>query len=388
MNRLHLTFIITVSIVVGGVIGAEISPWLGSLLCAAVIIIYGYYKRDVLYQQDDDADSEAEVEDNLVNGASVLEGIGGHFYERLQETLENLDNLENIQKDASSTLTSAFHSLHRILSTQKSSIETLLYEVSSEERDDDQMQKRMARFANNTSRVLTQFVETTVKMSSEAMGLVEYVEEISSAMPDVIKALKDIDGIAAQTNLLALNAAIEAARAGESGRGFAVVAEEVRSLSKRSAEFSDAIQKKLHHIAEAFERLKVQVGDVASQDMSYVIGAKKEVESTIRALVDKAERDRQIAHEIESSAETLESSVNDAIRALQFEDMSLQNIQYSAEGLQQLVPLTQSLKGMGKGNAPLSTLEQALSRFEEKAAARRNNPVSAESIGSGEIELF
>jgi methyl-accepting chemotaxis protein len=65
---------------------------------------------------------------------------------------------------------------------------------------------------------------------SEAMASIE------SSGQKVAKIARAIDELSFQTQLLALNAAVEAARAGELGQGFAVVAEEVRSLSRRSAE--------------------------------------------------------------------------------------------------------------------------------------------------------
>lgn len=59
---------------------------------------------------------------------------------------------------------------------------------------------------------------------------------LNQAADNIQEITSLIQNVADQTNLLALNAAIEAARAGEHGRGFAVVAEEVRALSKKTAQ--------------------------------------------------------------------------------------------------------------------------------------------------------
>ena len=72
-------------------------------------------------------------------------------------------------------------------------------------------------------------IQTAIRASSEAIGLMHNYSEQIGNIVDVIKDLAE------QTNLLALNATIEAARAGEYGRGFAVVADEVRHLAEKSA---------------------------------------------------------------------------------------------------------------------------------------------------------
>ncbi len=100
---------------------------------------------------------------------------------------------------------------------------------------------------------------------------VEVIEEVSSGIQtlsastgNVERIIGVIAEIAEQTNLLALNAAIEAARAGEHGRGFAVVADEVRQLSRRTAESTVEIRQWVTELRGSVDSIEARLGGMRS----------------------------------------------------------------------------------------------------------------------------
>ncbi|WP_440132268.1 methyl-accepting chemotaxis protein [Alkalimonas delamerensis] len=218
------------------------------------------------------------------------------------------------------------------------------------------------------------------------MGLVEQVDKINASVPDVLKALQDIDQIASQTNLLALNAAIEAARAGEAGRGFAVVADEVRSLSTRSAGFSEQIQKRLRLMAEQIQSLTKDIGEVAAQDVSYVMDAKKSVQHAMQQLVEKAGQDHIHAQHLSENTEVLQHTLHKAIRGLQFGDINSQNLTYTAESMHFI---KQQLLELQRCDIAFTTADFA-KQLDHVHAYRqtRSNPVSSTSVEGGDVDLF
>lgn len=368
-------------LVLGMLVSVVWQGWVGVLVVFAAMLPQ-WWPSSAPSPSPDPSTSPPDTEDSR----NIMGELGEVLEARLRETQQGLDSVERIQADASSTLQNSFSDIQRLLNDQIEQLNDLMYAGASSESDSNSGMK-MEQFVEETSQTLNRFVEITVQMSSDAMGLVEHVDSVAQAMPAVMKAMQDIDGIADQTNLLALNAAIEAARAGENGRGFAVVAEEVRTLSKRSAEFSKDIQGRLKGMESSFEGLRNEVGSVASQDMTFVMYAKKNVQNTIEMLVNKSDKDREIAARVEKQAQQLDQNLNEAIRALQFEDMARQTIHFTREGIDALNPLTRSLETSTNETAR-KALVQALEQYHAALTSRDKNPVSASSMQSGGVDLF
>jgi methyl-accepting chemotaxis protein len=357
--------------------------WLGILFCVAVL---GYW----LHLKDADLNEALTMLSRNTQDHAVPDALASSSREinsALEELTSDMHSLIGVQTDAVATLTRAFSGIQVLLDKQQDEIKQLLYETESGSAHTKNIGVRMNQFAASISATLNRFVKTTVTMSAASMGLVEKVTKIADQMPGVMKALEDIDHIAAQTNLLALNAAIEAARAGESGRGFAVVADEVRALSTRSAGFSNAIQGQLGNINEAITILSEEVGAVASQDMTYVLDARGEVEGAVQELINKADADQRVAADLRELSAELVLLVHDAMRGLQYGDMATQSINHDISVMQALTELVRVL-GKHVNDANFSQrLNTALTDFKQKRH-EKVNPVSAASMQSGEIELF
>lgn len=347
-------------------------------------IVASVYFLNKPLEQGQVIDDTKEIQDTAsLRSFEHVNAVKREFVPALNECERNLSDILSTQDDAVDTLSSSFSALQELVQVQSETIQKLIRTDCSEE---ELYSERMRLFADNTATTLDKFIQSTIEMSASSMELLERVTEIYSSVPQVMKALKDIDSIADQTNLLALNAAIEAARAGEHGRGFAVVADEVRSLSNRSSEFSDAIQAKLKSMTQQIEELTKEVGDLASYDVSYVIDAKREINQALLSIISKAESDSNVTSGLEETAQQLSHSLDTAIRGLQFGDINGQNIQFT---MRSIIFIKEHIEHLSFDNADTiaSELHEYLETMKSRKADSRN-PVSATSMVAGDVDLF
>ena len=324
---------------------------------------------------------------SLTNLQRDYRQVGETIAEVVSESMDDLGSLSSMQSDALITLGEAFSRFKFSLDEQQGLVEMLLYGDQKEAASESH--KGISGFAEDMLKTLNSFVSSSVQTSADLMEMLERVSELFEGMPELMKVLGDIDSIADQTNLLALNAAIEAARAGEYGRGFAVVADEVRALSARSSEFSNAIQISLNSMNKRIEKLVLDVSKVASQDVSFILTAKKEVEIAIDLLIAKSNNDQLVTQQLEVLSVDLGAALNDAMRAMQFDDMSSQTIQHTKAEQSYLLLLVEALKtGADDPREFHKALHERMEEFRSARLQRKSNPVSSSSMVSGDIDLF
>ncbi len=309
-----------------------------------------------------------------------------------------LGQVKTVVGDAVETMSDSFHGVNKLATEQASMIYGLLSSLDGSGGKKEQGgQMTFQRFAAETDKVLGFFVEHILAVSKQSMAMVNVINDVDEHMRKIEKLLSDVQEIADQTNLLALNAAIEAARAGEAGRGFAVVADEVRNLSRNSDKFSEEIRVVVNSSKNNIEQARQMIETMASKDMNIAISSKANVDEMMGEV---AEINKSIAaslSQVSSLTGQIEDNVGNAVRALQFEDMTRQLVDYIQANTQHFQALTDEMRvGLGflqTGDAlswirELRSGTRRLQEMQRQWRATEQKAVSQESMAEGEIELF
>ncbi|WP_206852402.1 methyl-accepting chemotaxis protein [Marinobacter nauticus] len=238
-------------------------------------------------------------------------------------------------------------------------------------------------------RELQSVVNSLKEALRERDGLLEQINGLDTFVDELDEMAREVATIAGQTNLLALNAAIEAARAGEHGRGFAVVADEVRKLSRLSAETGERIGTKVRYIGEGI-RAAVNAAQVSRSRDNQAVGTS---EQTIQqVLMEFRGLGSQLLESSESLRRTnigIRSDVEDALIQLQFQDRTSQILSHVCSSIEGVASRVRS------GDADALNMNDVMAEMEASYAmedqrinhgsGKQKRPVAAEA---GDITFF
>jgi methyl-accepting chemotaxis protein len=239
-------------------------------------------------------------------------------------------------------------------------------------------------FASEVGQQMDAFVQLLVGISTQSLKVVHQIDDMGVQMDSIFALLGDVRGLSEQTNLLALNASIEAARAGDAGRGFAVVADEVRKLSLRSAGMNEQIVQRIHDAKAAIARVSDTVGEMASKDLSSTLNSKERSQQLLDQVSALNETLAVSLGEMSQVSSQVSVTVADAVRALQFEDISTQALGTAQRHCQRLDELCALTTADAAPQAISAALDDLAGRWREAG----HKAVTQQSMDSGSVELF
>ncbi|MDP2751185.1 MAG: methyl-accepting chemotaxis protein [Rhodocyclaceae bacterium] len=331
-----------------------------------------------------------EISPIILETRQLLETCAQKTQEQLTEIRGELEGTRLQLSSAIDGLTTSFQSMGVLTTEQR---ETAMSVIAGDSEDgalsfDD--------FVTNTSTVMTKVVDNVIGNSKLGMELVELTDGISDHTRSVQNILSEIGSIAKQTNLLALNAAIEAARAGEAGRGFAVVADEVRDLSARTTQFSQQINTLMQSMRESVHKTEEAIRHMASQDMSFAFESKQRVNDIISAMQAQNMTRVLAIGKLVNGSTAVETQVNRAITALQFQDGVSQSVDRALNRItvlnsvaMQLGELEVSLRNKTENSASVVvTLRHGIEKIVATIDAAPSVGLQQPQTDRGGIELF
>lgn len=330
-----------------------------------------------------------------------------------QQVMETNRDVSLFNTTQAGSISDELGSVQRIISSAVEGLSTGFQGMESKSRQQldltMQMMQRLApgesvdgqSLGDEVADIMDMFTENLTMMRDDSLAMVASLSAMKSYIVEVDHLLQEIDGISTQTNLLALNAAIEAARAGENGRGFAVVADEVRALSKRSNVFSEQVRGKFTVVKSEMDVASRVVGKMASRDMNMSLNSKDHLNGLMKDIDDINADVAQKLNEVSAVSEELNVDVGNAVRSLQFEDISrqlLEHMDHRIRSLSQMIGcITQFESDMvevmvspdGQQQAPyLECIEQLRLQLNTIMQTVRETPVTQEGMDEGEVELF
>lgn len=199
---------------------------------------------------------------------------------------------------------------------------------------------------------IAEMISNIVHLSTRAMNMVYLLDDVQQDVVELEKSIGDIDVINRQTNFLALNATIEANRAGEAGRTFAVVAQEVRHLSRTTADLAERMRSKITAVVGGVRRGHDILRSIADTDMSPQMLAKERLDKTMESLVSQTGHFQEVLAGAASQSSDMSRTIGMMITRMQFQDLTKQRLEAVNDSLSIIAAGLGDLEQRTRGEIP------------------------------------
>lgn len=228
-----------------------------------------------------------------------------------------------------------------------------------------------------------------LKVAEEAGGVsrraIERIQQMDQVAQEIAVALAQLEQVASGNKTLALNARVEAKHAGSHGAGFAVFATEVISQTERSQKVNAQVGGLITNLRTLAGSALNDLREMNDRDRKRVEECKLEVDESLKDLVAAQGEMKKMLTGMTEDGALLANDIGEAVRGLQFQDLTSQRISHVVEDLNTLHrKLTSRFGDVPVGEA---TCDEGFSDYtvhEEQAVA---GILGAESP-QGDVELF
>lgn len=275
--------------------------------------------------------------------------------ESIQDFTKN--RFEHVARSRHNNLTSTLRELHSLVAEHLKNItgetnDAALNLIGQLQLIHDEMSHLMQTVTDNLERSsqISSGNQSALENNRETLGNLEvYIErrlktieqdhQIAKELQDQASVMSEmtalIENVAKQTTIVATNAKIEATRAGVYGAAFGIIADEVTRLSAKTSETSKQIIESIHNMGKSIDTKFAEKLDQERQkeETSLLEGLNRQLKTIGDNYLQLEQFNRETLDNINHSSTGIQSKVNDSLVAIQFQDITQQQIEIILKSL-------------------------------------------------------